>query len=43
MNKSIRILVALPLLASVLGPLAARGLEDPAPKAAAAVLLKVER
>jgi len=41
MHKSVRILVALPLLASVLGPLAARGLEDPAPKPAAPVLLKV--
>ena len=41
MNKCFRILVALPLLASSLGPLAARGLEDPASKAAATVLLKV--
>ena len=41
MRKSVRILVALPLLASVLGPLAARGLEDRRRRPAAAVLLKV--
>jgi DMSO/TMAO reductase YedYZ molybdopterin-dependent catalytic subunit len=41
MNKSLGILAALPLLASSLAPLAARGLEDPPSKVAAPVLLKV--
>jgi DMSO/TMAO reductase YedYZ molybdopterin-dependent catalytic subunit len=41
MRQSIRILITVPILASVLGPLVARGLQDPAPKAAAPVLLKV--